>query len=54
MNECIHAGWTTGIPSGQELDRSVSQKKKKDGKQKVQSFDSALRRAYMWPQAAMS
>lgn len=23
MNECIHAGWTTGIPPGQELDRSV-------------------------------
>lgn len=29
MNECIHAGWTTGIPPGQELDGSVSNKKKK-------------------------
>lgn len=29
MNECIHAGWTTGIPPGQELDGSVSHKKKK-------------------------
>lgn len=29
MNECIHAGWTTGIPPGQELDGSVSHKKKR-------------------------
>lgn len=47
MNECIHAGWTTGIPPGQELSGSVSHKKKKDGKQKAQSFDSVLGRAYM-------